>query len=82
MAIGGVIISVRPEDRKDTEIILARFAGLTIYSSDEQGNIIARLSEIDAETVRDAIERINSLEIVQSVRLAYLVQEDGSVTRG
>jgi nitrate reductase NapAB chaperone NapD len=82
MAIGGVIISVRPEDRKDTEIILARFAGLTIYSSDEQGNIIARLSEIDAETVRDAIERINALEIVQSVRLAYLVQEDDSVTRG
>jgi len=82
MAIGGIIISVRPEDRKDTEIILARFPGLIIYSADEQGNIIARLNEVDTETVHDVIARIRALEIVQGVRLAYLSQDDGGVTKG
>jgi len=80
MAIGGIIISVLPEDRKDTEILLGRIAGLTIYSCDEQGNIIARLSETNADMVRDAIGRINALETVRSVRLAYLVQDEEDAT--
>jgi len=82
MAIGGIIISVRPEDRKDTEILLARFAGLTVYSSDEQGNIIARLNGVDADAVHEVIAQINALEIVQGVRLAYLSQEEHDVTDG
>jgi len=82
MAIGGIIISVRPEDRKDTEIILARFAGLTVYSADEHGNIIARLDEVDAEAVRAVIERISELDLVQDVRLAYLDNDGSGVTCG
>jgi len=82
MAIGGIIISVRPEDRKDTEILLARFAGLTIYSSDEQGHIIARLNEVDVEAVHTVIDRIKALEIVLGVRLAFLSQDEDGVTNG
>jgi len=80
MAIGGVIISVRPEDRKDTEILLGRIAGLTVYSCDEQGNIIARICRTDTDMVRDMIKEINEFEVVRSIRLAYLIQDEDDVT--
>jgi nitrate reductase NapAB chaperone NapD len=76
MAIGGIVITARPEDRKDTEIILARFPELTVYGSDEKGNIIARVEGGDSDSIGEVIRAIESIETVCEVNLAYLTKDD------
>jgi len=72
MAIGGIVITACPDDRKDTEIALARFPELTVYGSDERGNIIARVEGNDSESVEEVIRAIKLIETVCEVNLAYL----------
>ena len=72
MAIGGIVITACPGDRKDTEIALARFPELTVYGSDERGNIIARVEGGDPESVEEVIRAIKLIETVCEVNLAYL----------
>ena len=72
MTIGGVVITVRPDDRKDVEIALARFSELSVYGSDEQGNIIAMIKSEDSGSIEEVIETIKEIETVDKVNLAYL----------
>ena len=80
MAVGGIVITVEPEDRKETEISLAGFPELTIYGGDEKGNIIGRLQGRDPEAVATLVEKIQSMDRVCNVSLAYLIQDDTDVT--
>lgn len=72
MAIGGVVITVQPEDRRDVEIDLARFSELSIYGSDEKGNIIATINGCDSGSVKRLIRTIEEIDAVHRVNLAYL----------
>jgi nitrate reductase NapAB chaperone NapD len=72
MTIGGVVITVRPDDRRDVEIVLARFSELSVYGSDEQGNIIATIKSEDSGSIEKVIRTIEEIETVDKVNLAYL----------
>ncbi len=72
MTIGGVVITVRPDDRRDVEIALARFSELSVYGSDEQGNIIATIKSEDSGSIEKVIRTIEEIETVDKVNLAYL----------
>jgi len=78
MPIGGIVITVRPDDRQDTEVILARFSELSVYGSDEQGNIIAMLKGNDPESIEEAIMAIEAIDTVIEVNLVYLNAEDST----
>lgn len=82
MAVGGIVITVEPDDRKETEISLAGLPELTVYGSDEKGNIIGRLKGIDTEDVTALVGKIQSMDRVCSVSVAYLIQDEGDVTDG
>jgi len=78
MLIGGVVITVSPEDRQETEITLGRFADLSVYGSDEKGNIIAVIKGDDSESIEDLIREIERGDTVLNVNLAYLKSDDAS----
>ncbi len=82
MAVGGIVITVEPDDRKETEISLAGFPELTVYGSDEKGNIIGRLKGIDSEEITTLVGKIQSMDRVCKVSLAYLIQDESDVTNG
>ncbi len=72
MAIGGVVISVRPDDQRDAEIALSRFSELSVYGSDENGNIIGAIKSDDSESIEKVIKTIEAIDTVRKVNLAYL----------
>jgi len=72
MAIGGVVITVRPDARKDVEIALIRFSELSVYGSDEKGNIIATIKSSDLKSIERIIRKIEKIDPVYKVHLAYL----------
>ena len=72
MAIGGVVITVRPEDRRDAELSLAGFSELSVYGSDEKGNIIATIKSLDSMSIEKVIRTIEAIDTVRKVHLAYL----------
>lgn len=78
MPIGGIVITVRPDDRQDTEVILTRFSELSVYGSDEKGNIIAMLKGNDSESIEEAIMAIEAIDTVIEVNLVYLNAEDST----
>jgi len=80
MAIGGVVITVRPDDRRDAEIALSLFSELSVYGSDENGNIIATIKGIDSRSVERVIRTIEEIETVRKVKLAYLNTDDAPDT--
>ena len=80
MTVGGVVITVRPDDRKDVEIALARFSELSVYGSDEQGNIIAVIKSEDSGSIEKVIRTIEAIETVDKVNLAYLNSENAPDT--
>jgi nitrate reductase NapAB chaperone NapD len=80
MTIGGVVITVRPDDRRDVEIALARFSELSVYGSDEQGNIIATIKSVDSKSIEEVIRTIKEIETVDKVNLAYLNTENAPDT--
>ena len=80
MTVGGVVITVRPDDRKDVEIALARFSELSVYGSDEQGNIIAVIKSEDSGSIEKVIRTIEEIETVDKVNLAYLNSENAPDT--
>ena len=78
MPIGGIVITVRPDDRQNTEVALAGFSGLSVYGSDEKGNIIAMLKGNDPESIEEAIMAIEAIDTVLEVNLVYLNVEDSA----
>ncbi len=78
MPIGGIVITVRPDDRQDAEVILTRFSELSVYGSDEKGNIIAMLKGNDSESIEEAIMAIEAIDTVIEVNLVYLNAEDST----
>ena len=80
MTVGGVVITVRPDDRKDVEIALARFSELSVYGSDEQGNIIGTITSVDSKSIEEVIKTIEEIETVDKVNLAYLNSENAPDT--
>ncbi len=78
MPIGGIVITVRPDDRQDTEVVLARFSELSVYGSDEKGNIIAMLKGNEPESIEEAIVAIEAIDTVLEVNLVYLNAEDSA----
>ena len=80
MAVGGIVITVEPDDRRETEISLAGFPELTVYGSDEKGNILGRLQGKDQEAVATLVKKIQSMDRVCNVSLAYLIQDNSGVT--
>lgn len=76
MSIGGIVITVHPDDRQDTEIILARFSEVTVYGGDEKGNIIALISGDGAGSIEEVIKAIEGFDPVLKVQLAYLNADD------
>ncbi len=79
MPIGGIVITAHPDDRQDTEIILARFSELSVYGSDEKGNIIAMLKGDDPESIGKTIMAIEAMDTVLEVNLVYLNAEDSTI---
>lgn len=80
MTIGGVVITVCPDDRRDVEIALARLSELSIYGSDEQGNIIGTITSVDSKSIEEVIKTIEEIETVDKVNLAYLNAENAPDT--
>ena len=72
MVIGGVVIKVHPDERKDIEIILSRYHEVSVYGSDEKGNIIATITSDNSVSMKDIIKTIEKHGSVMGVSLAYL----------
>ncbi len=81
MAVGGVVITVEPDDCKEMEIFLQGFPELTIYGSDEKGNIIGRIRGVDPGVVEQIVRKIQSMDVVSTVSLTYFVHNDDTVTK-
>ena len=72
MVIGGVVIRVHPDERKDIEIILSRYREISVYGSDEKGNIIATITSENSVSMKDVIKIIENHNSVMEVSMAYL----------
>jgi nitrate reductase NapAB chaperone NapD len=76
MAISGVVITVSPSDKREVEIALSKFSELQVYGSDEDGNIIATIKSLDKQSMEEMIARIEKLNFVSQVHIAYLKNDD------
>ena len=75
VAIGGVVITVNPDDRKELEIALSGFSALSVYGSDENGNIIGVIQGCDEKTITGLVADIDGFDSVLEVNLAYINDE-------
>lgn len=53
-------------------MVLAKYAELLVYGSDENGNIIATIKSGSKESISQVIKTIEGLNTVEKVHLAYL----------
>ncbi len=53
-------------------MVLAKYAELLVYGSDENGNIIATIKSSSKESMSQVIKTIEGLTTVEKVHLAYL----------
>jgi len=76
MPIGGFIITHAPADREAVRTKLAGFPALEIYGEDERGNIVAVIDTDTSDEMDAMVHRLEAIEEVLSVGLAYLNAED------
>ncbi len=76
MAVGGVIITVCPADKRAVELTLTKFTELQVFGSDERGNILAKITSRDERSIKELIKTIEDLHAVSMVNLAYLNHQD------
>ena len=80
MAISGVVITVLPSDKREVELALSKFSELQVYGSDEDGNIIATIKSLDDHSMKTMIAKIENLNSVSQVHIAYLKNDDAPCT--
>ena len=78
MAIGGVVITVLPDDRREVELALARLPELTVYGGDEKGNILASVKSDESNSFESVIKSVESIDSVCKVKLAYINKDNSS----
>ncbi|BAT70886.1 conserved hypothetical protein [Thermosulfidibacter takaii ABI70S6] len=76
MPIGGFVVSVLPVDRERVERKLTEFSNVTVYGSDEKGNIIVVMESETSDEMDELVETIKRIDGVLSVGLACLYFED------
>ncbi len=76
MPISGVVIRSQPRERKEAVCYLAALAGVEVYGSDAEGNIVAVLETATSEDMQELIDRLNKDTRIASVGLTYLNTED------
>ena len=76
MPIGGVVITIRPEDMETARTQLAGLAGVEIHGADEHGHIVAVLDTRSEGEMERLIQAINKCPAVLHVGLTYLNMED------
>lgn len=76
MPIGGFVLHVKPERRKEVLDKLSDFQGLTVYGYDDKGQIVIVLESETSEKMENTVERLLALEGVINCDLAYLHGED------
>ena len=76
MPIGGFVVSALPQDTEQVIEKLKSMSGITIYGSDEKGNIVVVIESETSDDMEEVVEKIKKIEGVLTVGLAYLHFED------
>ena len=76
MPIGGFVISFDPGDKDFVLSLLEDYPALEVHGVDEKGNIVAVIDTETSDEMDEMVSRIQKVEEVLSVGLAYLHAED------
>ena len=76
MPVGGFVITVDPEVRDDIVTELEARSGVSLYGSDEQGNVVAVLESDSSKEMEKMTKSIQKIDGVLSLGMTYLNVED------
>ncbi len=76
MPVGGFVITVDPEVRDDIVTELETRPGVSIYGSDEQGNVVTVLETVSSKEMEKMTKSIQKIDGVLSLGMTYLNVED------
>jgi len=76
MPVGGFVITVDPEVRDDIVAELETRTGVSIYGSDEQGNVVIVLETDSSKEMEKITKSIQKIDGVLSLGMTYLNVED------
>lgn len=76
MPIGGIVISVQPEDSDTVLKFLEPFTEVEIHGADDKGNIVAVLDCVTSDAMEQLMKKIEADERVLHIGLTYLNSED------
>jgi len=74
--VGGFVITVDPEVRDDIVVELETRPGVSIYGSDEQGNVVTVLETDSSKEMEKMTKSIQKIDGVLSLGMTYLNVED------
>ncbi|MEA3548144.1 MAG: chaperone NapD [Thermodesulfobacteriota bacterium] len=74
--MGGFVITVDSEVRDDIVAELERRPGVSLYGSDEQGNVVAVLESDSSKEMEKMTKSIQKIDGVLSLGMTYLNVED------
>ncbi len=76
MPVGGFVITVDLEVRDDIMAELEKLQGVSLYGSDEQGNVVAVLESDSSKEMEKLTKFIQKIDGVLSLGMTYLNVED------
>ena len=76
MPVGGFVITVDPGVRDEIVAELEKLQGVSIFGSDEQGNVVAVLESDSSKEMEKMTKSIQKIEGVLSLGMTYLNVED------
>lgn len=76
MPISGLVITSRPDQKKEVLQGLSAISEIEVHGDDDQGHIVAVLETGSSEDMEKIIDRINKDSNVLHVGLTYLNTED------
>ncbi len=76
MPIGGFIVNAQPEFVSDVAGQLNLIDDVEVHGFDESGNIVAVIDSVTSDVMEAQVKKIEALEPVLTVGVAYLHAED------
>lgn len=76
MVIAGFVVQCQPQSQQDTVTALEAIGQIEVFGADEKGNIITVVDADSSADLEQIVKKMEKLEQVLTVGLAYLNMED------
>lgn len=76
MPIGGIVISIQPDDREAVLSFLETIPEMEVHGADDKGNIVAVLDCPTSDNMEKVMKSIEANDLVLNIGLTYLNSED------